>query len=295
MGMHLRSLAALFAALLVTACAEAPAPAAAAPPTAPTTAATQLQPQDGVRALAGVTGGCPTSHRWPLSVQTRVPEEVRYLTKMTACTDDYGRSLWLRNDSDAVWTLTAGPGARAVRGRDKAVQKSFRSLIRDAYGYAYEVSLPGSAVVVTDAPERVAWHLHPGFSAAWVVHAQMVDRVADYGRKHLKRALSGRSPQRTAVVTCTVEAAVIAGEFGEGLSGPDPAGTLVNHLGVVSGAGECASAWTAADRASPRASGKRPTWRSMASALGDRSTGLSRSNSFLKGLHAVGRVALVLK
>jgi hypothetical protein len=252
---------------------------------APGEGAASSQPDDG----------CPESFPRRLEVTTDRPDEVPYLDQLAACTAPGQDVTFLKNDSDAVWTLETTEGGAKVEQLTRTTKlASFREAAVQAYPHA--VLAPESSVRVYAHPSRLQWFLAPGLSAMWLFHEQLVEVVQKQGQEQLTDMLSRQSLRRKALLTCTFAAYKVAGEAGGGLTGPDPAKRFFAGLGIASETTSCGRSWLLADdqprsRLGTTATGTGDDVARWAS----RETFIEKANTHLTRLNRLGKLLAVLR
>jgi hypothetical protein len=203
--------------------------------------------------------GCPTTHRNRLTVEPQTAEELAYLDDISACTDEAGSSTYVRNESDAVWTLATRIGGKSVEQLTHTpALESFRGVAQ--HTYQYPLLSPDSEVIVAASPTEVEWHLSPGLGAVWLFHDKAIDTVEDYGQGQLLEVLGGQSLRRKALITCANNVHQVSNEDLSGLTSQQPAAQLLAAIGIGTAGTECARAWQAADEDAVRRYRSVPTW-----------------------------------
>src|SRR4051794_22827326 len=99
------------------------------------------------------TPACSRDYPFPLGITTDRPDEVPYLSQMSACTNVLQTATLISNESDAAWSLSASGGAQAQEVAGDQVEHLVSGLASQLLGT--QVLAPHSSVVVFAAPERV--------------------------------------------------------------------------------------------------------------------------------------------
>jgi len=236
---------------------------------------------------------CPDGYTTPLEPETDVAEEQEYLDDISACTDDTGSWTWIENRSDAVWLLEADGSAPVDQLTETPRLLSFRATVAAVYQYA--VLAPESAVQVQHSPNGLAWRLSPSWSTAWLMHEQLADKIREAGEELTADAVRQRSARWAAVAECSLAAWDVAGDAGDGLSGDEPAETVLFGMGVVSGTSQCASAWRQADQVTTARVGaaRVATWERVVVPLADNTQFLQRANGEMTLLNRLGKALAI--
>jgi hypothetical protein len=144
---------------------------------------------------------CPSDYGVGLTVTTDSRGELGYLDKIVACTTVWGGGTYLKNDSDAVWTLrTRGAVVGMVRQLDRGdlEENSFLSAFP---GLAMLV--PGGVITSGLSPSSLAWDISLPLSVSWEGHKLVMDEVAALGQQAVRAALTPKSRLGAAVMKCT--------------------------------------------------------------------------------------------
>jgi hypothetical protein len=143
---------------------------------------------------------CPTNFRHGLLIATETPAELRYVDKIVACTTDQGTETYLRNESDAVWTLHNTLDANYFTWSDSARIKSFRSIFESD-----QVLLtPKGVITATVPPSALTWSIDLLHSLDWEAHELFADKLVEYGELALVRQAGRVHPAGKALVQCTL-------------------------------------------------------------------------------------------
>ena len=145
---------------------------------------------------------CPANYRVGLTVTTDSPGEVGDLDKIVACTTGDGKATYLKNESDAVWTLrnTGTVSGTAFRWGDDLKKDSFRSLFEPSR----VLLVPGGVITSTLPPSSLAWDINLPLSVSWEGYELVTEKVASLGDAALIAALKRRTPAGAAIAQCTL-------------------------------------------------------------------------------------------
>ena len=155
---------------------------------------------------------CPGNYPQALTVQTDVPAELDDFSKIVACTPPGAAATFLKNNSDAVWTLSGtGQTPGSVTHYDPTPESiSFRSLMNND-----SLLVPGDEVVVDLPPDQLEWDIDLPLSITWQGHAVIVESLTSLGQDAVLTALKRESPARAALVKCTLAVNNYANELGD--------------------------------------------------------------------------------
>jgi hypothetical protein len=234
---------------------------------------------------------CTEEYPQPLTVTTDVPKEVPYLKEIVACTDAAKSATWLNNKTDTVWTLETTQGGETVDQLTFTPRlESFRAALETKY--QYPVLAPESSVVVHAGPSETSWKLHSGYSAMWLAHDELADRVKKYGQNQLTEMLSRRSLRRMALITCSLAGWEVAGDKAENLAGDDPAQQWLAGLGVASESTQCAQAWREADDDALSRFRRTATWGDDIASLAEDARFLQKADERLTTLNRFAKLVV---
>jgi hypothetical protein len=145
---------------------------------------------------------CPVDYGVGLLVATDTAAEVNYIDKIIACTTTAGGSLYLKNNSNAVWVLsTTGKTAVTVRAwQDNRTRTSFRKV----FAKGRPLLVPGGVVTANLPPSSIVWAIDLPLTVGWVAHGVVAGKIGALGETALLDALERRSPGGAALATCTL-------------------------------------------------------------------------------------------
>ncbi|EAP97839.1 hypothetical protein JNB_12783 [Janibacter sp. HTCC2649] len=131
-------------------------------------------------------------------------DELEYLDTIPACTSD-GTRVWLRNNSDVVWTISFPTNAASQRTSAEPVAESYRSIV-DGNAPGYAVFAPQDQIVVDAPPTAVSLKLNTQLSVAWETHKIAVEELTSWGQAYAVEALrvKGTTTTRSVVTQCTL-------------------------------------------------------------------------------------------
>jgi hypothetical protein len=143
---------------------------------------------------------CPSNYHHGLLIATETPAELQYVDKIVACTTDSGTETYLRNESDAVWTLHDSLDARYFSWSDSLRIKSFRSIVKSD-----QVLLtPKGVITATVPPSELTWSIDLLHSLDWEAHELFADKLVEYGELALVGGAGRVHPAGKALVQCTL-------------------------------------------------------------------------------------------
>ena len=153
-------------------------------------------------------GACLAPYNVPLVVTTDTAAEAAYINKIDACTTEAQNSTYLKNNSDAVWVLSAtGSVVGTVTSwGDDAAKSSFRGVFKAGQRFL----LPGSAVTVNLPPSSVVWDLDLPLTVGWVGQGVVASRITALFQTAWTDAIKNNSRAGAALVECTAAVAKYA-------------------------------------------------------------------------------------
>jgi hypothetical protein len=178
---------------------------------------------------------CPTG--WSgLTVTTDSEIEVEYLDAMPACTNETTDAVYLKNNSDAVWTLSTNGGVSSP------IDASWKEW---SFVHAVASSRPGKNIVVPGAeltvnlpPNEVEWLLDLSLSIAWQGHEVVAEKIQAAGEAAPTAALARETRAGSALAVCTLAVAEYADTISD-LEDADAPEVLLNGLGVGVAGSKC--------------------------------------------------------
>jgi hypothetical protein len=250
----------------------------------------------GVRAARSIATDCPDDYD-ELRPATARPDEMQYLNDITVCTSRGRSRTFIKNDSDAAWTIITARGGEKV---DQLTNTLDHQVFREEVALVYRsaVLAPYSEVKVHANPSTVTWTLSPGLSAMWLAHTKIAEAGKGFFKDLAVRALSRGSPWRNALVTCSVDVYKQAGALGEFLDSQNPAdqlfGLVFKGLNVASELTPCVEAMHRADDDAARATGKVTLTDDITRSVVNNRSFLQRANSTLSRLKQFGQQILTV-
>ena len=193
------------------------------------TAATTTTPPPPPVSYRVPDSACPPEYPYGLTVTTDVEAEVEYLDDMPACTNSAQDSIWLQNDTEAVWELKSKSGsAGVVTPLDETLgQVSFM----DAVGTNRPLLTPGAQASVNRPPEDVNWVISLRYTVGWASHDLALDRIESLGEAAAVAALKRRSPAGAALAECAL-AGVEGAKTVANLGDADASQVMIDVLGT---------------------------------------------------------------
>lgn len=144
----------------------------------------------------------------------------RVLDEWDACvrTDTTPDYTWLRNRTEAVWTLRTAPWGvvqehQPAPTRLGAVQTGVFHRAAEERGKppnAAAFILPGESVWIAAEPDTVTWHVDLPLSVTWSSSVEVLRRLDNHGQPLLTRSVTGRENAPSVAVTCVIEMATYA-------------------------------------------------------------------------------------
>jgi hypothetical protein len=179
---------------------------------------------------------CPVDYERGLLVATDTAAEVDYIDKIIACTTTAGATLYLKNNSNAVWELrnTGKVAGTARPWQDNRTRTSFRNV----FAKGRQLLIPGGIVTVNLPPSSVAWDINLPLTIGWVAHGVVAGKVGAQGQTALLDALERRSAAGAALATCTLTAAQYAQSL-DGLADKDMSDVVLAGLGAGPATNKC--------------------------------------------------------
>jgi hypothetical protein len=179
---------------------------------------------------------CPVDYGIGLLVATDTAAEVDYIDKIIACTTTAGASLYLKNNSNAIWVLrNTGQVAGTVRPwQDNRTRTSFRNV----FAKGRPLLIPGGVVTANLPPSSVAWEIDLPLTIGWVAHGVVAGKIGALGQTALLDALERRSAGGAALATCTLTTVQYA-ESVQGLADKDLSDVVLAGLGAGVATNKC--------------------------------------------------------
>ena len=245
--------------------------------------------------VAEPASGCLAEYPEGLAVSWTGSDSTTYVGQVIACTDPSHASTYIRNDSEAVFTLAAAiAGTPVTHLSDDLRLESFRQTAGQEQNPAAVLS-PGADVIVAAPPADVRWTLDPQLSLAWMVHDTLTDKVEAFGEAQLVSMLSKDSARRRALVTCALTAYHAAGDASPIWQSSQPSEQLLAALGIGTGATNCARAWQAADDVELSRGVRTATWSDDIVRLADDADFLVQTNSRLTKVRNFARFIFAIR
>ena len=142
-----------------------------------------------------------------LSVTTDEPDEIPYLDDFVACTHSETSGMYLRNNSEIVWTVTMPAGVDWNYVEEDLRAESFHLATSERI-----VLVPDGQLAAGVTPESVQWTPDFALSASWEAHELVASELEDIGYEFLEAAARRRAGSGgAALVSCTRA----AGEFAD--------------------------------------------------------------------------------
>jgi hypothetical protein len=176
-----------------------------------------------------------------VAVTTDTAAEITYLDDIPACRDASGSATYLKNNSDAVWTLrsTTTSGTVTPSGQN-LVEWSFVQAVSDARpGLA--IFVPGAEVTVDLPPESIVWAIDLPLSIGFQGHEVVLGKLRQGGEAAAVAALRRQSPAGGALAACTFSV-VQAAESVSDLEDADAVDVVLAGLGVGTASSACRTA-----------------------------------------------------
>jgi hypothetical protein len=144
---------------------------------------------------------CKGDYNVPLIVTTDNEAEVAYINKIDACTTRAQGSIYLRNNSDAVWVLhhTGSRSGTVAPWQDDAAMSMFRTIVTSGP----TLLVPGGAVTVNLPPSEVVWNLNLPLTVGWVGYGVVRQRISTLFQTAWTNAIKSSHPAGAALVACT--------------------------------------------------------------------------------------------
>lgn len=153
---------------------------------------------------------CQGDYSVPLTVTTDDAAEATYIDKIDACTTRSQTSIYLKNNSDAVWILhhTGNRPGTVAPWQDDAAMSTFRAIVstdqfRNIVSSGQTLLVPGGAVTVDLPPSEVVWNLNLQLTIGWVGYGVVRQRISALFQKAWTEAIKSSHPAGAALVACT--------------------------------------------------------------------------------------------
>lgn len=182
---------------------------------------------------------CPANYGVGLTITTDSEAEVEYLDDIVACTNEVGSATYLKNNSDAVWSLRnlGSVPATAFSWGETLTASSFRSV----FGPEQVLMVPQAVLTANVPPQALRWDIDLPLSVSWEGHGVVVEQIASAGEAAVLDALRRRSPAGAAIVTCTLAVKEYASSVG-GLEDADLSEVVLAGLGSGIATNRCRQA-----------------------------------------------------
>ncbi len=182
---------------------------------------------------------CPPAFGFGLTISTDVEAEIEYLDDIVACSNATGTATYLRNGSDAVWTLhNLGRVDGTVQPLNRgAIAQSFH----DAVQSPQPLMSPQDVLTIDLPPESIRWDIDLPLSIGWEGHQLVVEKIRLAGEAAVIAALRRTSRAGAALVACTVGLAEYAKNV-EDLPDADFGEVVLTGLGTATAASRCREA-----------------------------------------------------
>jgi hypothetical protein len=144
---------------------------------------------------------CRGDYNVPLVVTTDNEAEAAYINKIDACTTRAQDSIYLQNNSDAVWVLhhTGSRSGTVAPWQDDDAMSMFRTIVTSGQ----TLLVPGGAVTVNLPPSEVVWNLNLPLTVGWVGYGVVRQRISTLFQTAWTNAIKSSHPAGAALVACT--------------------------------------------------------------------------------------------
>lgn len=174
-----------------------------------------------------------------LAVTTDNEAEIEHLDDIPACVDGSGTTIYLKNESDAVWVLqpTSASSGQATPFESSYVEQSFTEAVQPHFP-GRVLLVPGGQLTVDLRSDQFEWVIDLPLSFAWQAHDVVANKIASAGEAAALAALRRQSPAGSALTVCTLAAMEHAKAI-EDLEDADASEVLLDGLGVGVATSQC--------------------------------------------------------